>query len=905
MNGMKPLSRCIALAFGGSLVVIASTSVYAQDAAQKQERIEVTGSNIKRIDSETVAPVTVITREQIERSGKATIADVLRDIPANQGNSFNETFTNSFSPGASGISLRGLGQKATLVLINGRRMANYGFAQNLQDSYVDINSIPTAAVERIEILKDGASAIYGADAVAGVVNVILRKDYKGATLGGSGATTSEGGMNEYRANLSAGIGDLATDKFNVFGIVDFYHRDLLTWSERQATKDADFRGQAGGALGWSASGGTYRSNIAGLNRVAMSPCPNTSDSTLPADLFVGGQTGTVCAYNVAPYLTLFPKTDRLGFLGRGTFQINSDLSAFAELSVSHNKTEQTFTPAFVRGTVLTASGGVSTLPLRLTTANPANQNVINPNTGATIAPAVREINYAFREFGGRDAVITSDSGRLLLGLKGTVGTWDYETAVGAAKSNTSQLNKNRLLAGISSDAAVLSGYNFQQPDPSSALIAPYKADLTRKANSELQFIDAKANTELFQLPAGAVGFATGIEHRREKLNDIPDPISAQTVTAVTGNGIQSVYQVVGQGGTATNGNRSNTALFGEFSIPILKTLESQIAVRYDKYSDFGSAVSPKIGFKWTPVTQLAIRANYGKGFRAPTLPEVSPSTATFFTTIFDPNVNVQNFVTIPGIFKNNPDLKPERSTSKTLGIVVEPNKDVSFGIGWYEIEIKDLIVGNLQNAVNRNDAGDPAYANSVVRDPTTGLIIFAQDKYRNVSSNKVRGVDFDFKVVLVPNGERGKWTLRGEVDYLDKFFVKADPDTETISVAGLNGSDTTNSLPRARFNTSLDWDMGAWKSTLGYRFVSSLIQNSAGTPNVAGGKPAPAQVGGYEQFDLFVAYEGIKDLKLSASVQNVLNRRPPYDPAYGSGVDFSLYDLRGRTYTLGATYTFK
>jgi iron complex outermembrane receptor protein len=176
MNGIKPIVRCLAVAFGGSVVL--ASFAYAQQTpaqpAQKQERIEVTGSNIKRVDTETVAPVQVITREEIEKSGKTTIADVLRDLPANQGNSYNETFTNSFSPGASGISLRGLGLKATLTLVNGRRMASYGFAQNLQDTYVDLNSIPTSAVERVEILKDGASAIYGADAVAGVVNIISR-----------------------------------------------------------------------------------------------------------------------------------------------------------------------------------------------------------------------------------------------------------------------------------------------------------------------------------------------------------------------------------------------------------------------------------------------------------------------------------------------------------------------------------------------------------------------------------------------------------------------------------------------------------------------------------------------------------------------------------------------------------
>jgi iron complex outermembrane recepter protein len=897
MNGIKPITRCLALAFGGSLV-IASTSVYAQSTpaapAQKQERIEVTGSNIKRIDSETVSPVSVITREEIERSGKATIADVLRDIPGNQGNSFNETFTNSFSPGAAGVSLRGLGQKSTLVLINGRRMANYGFAQNLQDSYVDINSIPSSAVERIEILKDGASAVYGADAVAGVVNIIMRKDYRGASLGASSGTTSEGGMNEYRLNLTAGMGEVGADKFNVFGVLDFYHRDLLTWSERSATKDNDFRSWQGGTFGWSSNGGTLRS---GNNRTALQTCPVSTDQRLNIKLASATLTGSGCYFNTAPYLTLMPKTDRLGFFGKGTFEFTPTLNGFAELGLSHNKTEQAFTPAFVRGTVITAAGGVTTLPLNLTATNPA------------YGAGGPELMYAFREFGGRDAVITTDAGRVLLGVKGTLGSWDYESAVGAAKSDTSQLNKNRLLAGISADNAVLSGYDFSHPNPNSPLLLPYKVDLTRKANSQLQSFDIKANSDLFAMSGGNAAIAIGLEHRREKLKDSPDPISSRIVTTTTGSGAapilnNQVYSVVGQGDTATNANRNNTALFSELSLPIIKSLEAQIALRHDRYSDFGNATSPKVGVKWTPIPELAIRANYGKGFRAPTLPEVSPSKATFFTNIQDPtNGRVYQ---IAGIFNNNPNLKAELSTSKNLGLVIEPNKNVSFGITWYELNLKDKIEGNIQNAIDRNALGDPAYAANVTRDPlNNNLILYAQDVYRNVSNVKVRGGDLDFRIVLVPSGENGKWTFRGEVDYMDKYFVKADAESDEENVVDYNGSNTTNALPRTRFSAALDWDIGSWRSTVSYRYTAGTKQSIVNTPNVINPTRRSAVIGSYEQFDASVAYEGIKNVKITGSILNVFNRRPPYDPAYASGVDFTLYDLRGRTYALGATYTFK
>lgn len=234
----KQLAVAIAATF------VATGVAYAQQQPQKVEKVEVTGSNIKRTDVETVAPVDVITREQIEKSGQPTIAEVLRNVPANSGNSYNESFSNSFAPGASGISLRGLGQKATLVLINGRRTAGYGFAQNLQDTFVDLNSIPSAAVERIEVLKDGASAIYGSDAIAGVVNVILRKDYKGIEMSAGAGTAA--GKNDYRFSATGGFGDLGKDKFSVLGVFDYYKRDLVKLSDTDFGASRDWRGRAGG-----------------------------------------------------------------------------------------------------------------------------------------------------------------------------------------------------------------------------------------------------------------------------------------------------------------------------------------------------------------------------------------------------------------------------------------------------------------------------------------------------------------------------------------------------------------------------------------------------------------------------------------------------------------------------------
>lgn len=234
------------LAAAVAAVLACSAQPAAAQQAQKVEKIEVTGSNIKRVDQEGPAPVQVITREQIERTGANTVAEVIRNLPSNSTGSFDETFTGSFARGSAGVSLRGLGQKSTLTLVNGRRVAVYSFAQNLQDGFVDLNSIPLAAIERIEILKDGASAIYGSDAIAGVVNVILRKDYAGAELSISGGVTSHSDGEEVHVSGAIGSGNPATDRYNIMLAADYFKREPIWARDRDLTANGDYRHIPGG-----------------------------------------------------------------------------------------------------------------------------------------------------------------------------------------------------------------------------------------------------------------------------------------------------------------------------------------------------------------------------------------------------------------------------------------------------------------------------------------------------------------------------------------------------------------------------------------------------------------------------------------------------------------------------------
>ncbi|MDX2220832.1 MAG: TonB-dependent receptor [Burkholderiales bacterium] len=863
----KTLLSCTLALSAMTMMVQSAVAQQAQQSQPKVEKIEVTGSNIKRIDGETIVPVTVITRDDIERSGKSTVSEFLRDIPQNGGASFNDTFTNSFSPGAAGISLRGLGQKSTLVLINGRRTSGYGFAQNIFDTYVDLNSIPASAVERIEVLRDGASAVYGSDAIAGVVNIIMRRDYRGLEVGASAGTSTEGGLDERRANLGFGIGDLSANGYNLLGTLDYYKRDQLLTSERKLLASQDFRNEIGGTLAW-ATRGAYLFPSA----TARTPFSNCAPGTvLPASQLSAVLTGDTCAYNPAAYTPLFPESERLGAILRGTAEFSKTLQGFFEFNYSKNETFQTSTIPQVSTSNLAfnpTTGGLTVIPGTLPANHPSN-------------PFGRPVNFIYTmfELGPRNSTIESEAKRSLVGLKGVVGSWDWEFGTGVAQTDTVQVGINNLRTSVVRQA-LAGGYDFTGRTTSAIRPEQFAVDTVRTAESKLKFADVKASAEIVQLPAGALGVAIGAEWRKESLFDTPNAELAQG-------------EVLGRGFTRTRGERTSTAGFLEFSVPILKNLETQLAVRQDRYSDVGSARSPKFGFRWVPADTLLIRGSTGRGFRAPTLPEASESNALSFITIRDPNFNNAQF-SVGRLSVSNPDLKPEKSRSYNLGFVFEPVKDLAFSIDYYKIRQNNLIArDNPQLIINQAALGDPMWVAFVSRDPTTGFISFVRNPVRNREFIKTAGYDIEFKKIFrTPN--YGNFTLSTAWNWLLEISTPASAGGVGINVADSNG--LTGSNPRYKGNASIAWNKGPWSSTITYRYIHSFDQTAA---------TGQARVGHYKDIDLFGAYQGFKNLKLTLSIRNLLDTDRPWDSSSTSGLDFSQYDMRGRYVTVGANYQFK
>jgi iron complex outermembrane recepter protein len=531
---MKFRHTPVALAVFAALGSVSVTPALAQQTQAQQsqtlERVTITGSNIRRTDQETVAPVEIITREQIERSGQATIADVIKTIPANLGGSYSESFANSFASGASGISLRGLGQKSTLVLLNGRRTSGYGFAQNLQDTFVDFNSIPTAAIERVEILKDGASAIYGSDAIAGVINIILRKDYKGIEAGGSVGFFE--GANDYRANLVMGFGDLGSDKFNVFGVFDYYKRDGLLLSDTKHGESRDYRGEDGGRnfesltarwhLDQRQQPPRYRRVHAarwlrrGLCRCRCKgpDCPRYQHGAEPARKHVVRIRRQQGADRPARAGALrLPRPRHLRLLGHGP--------GFAEFAYSRVDNYQTFTAPFFAGTT-----GLQPTPAGL---RPFTYNITfgpgvagNP-FGTTPRSAATCGTWATRD---QD---TSPTRFARWRPQYAFGRWDFESALGWSKNEIDQINLQPAVEG-----RVPAPHSASRPGPfppqpvvdefdhttwtvgnHAGRGAGMLIDVARTAESELTFIDTRATTEFGSLPGGAIGLAAGVEFRKE------------------------------------------------------------------------------------------------------------------------------------------------------------------------------------------------------------------------------------------------------------------------------------------------------------------------------------------------------------------------------------------------------
>nr|WP_298723368.1 TonB-dependent receptor [uncultured Steroidobacter sp.] len=880
MRRFTPLSAALTAILGG--VVSGEAVSQTQNTASDETlaTIVVTGSNIKRAATDAPNPVQIIGREELETSAKVTVADVLRSVSANTGNATNETSNSGWAAGAAGIGLRGLSQKNTLVLLNGRRLANYGFPSNgLSDTFVNLNALPMVAVERIDVLKDGASAVYGSDAVAGVVNIITRQNFQGFEAGGSFGTTDEGGLDTKRARFLGGIGDKHSDGYNVLFSFEAYDRDRLDQDQRDLTRSGIYTDLPGGRWnGWTAKGARFLVNGVSVPLLdAQGNCPEGMQLTASAP--IDGLPGNTCAINLAPYTTLIPSTERYQGYINATLRINDNVEAFGDVIYSHIRGASIFgsSPYFTleggRFALNAETGLAEAVPAVLPAGNPYNPYGVNT-----------QIEYTFFDLGQSVKTNRSDAYRVVAGLRGSVDRWDWEASAFTARSKEEETVSGGFANRWGLFEALANGtYNLHDPASTpQSVIDSIRLRTLRPADSRLNGADFKITGDLFDLPAGSVGFAAGVEWREEEI------VSRNPWQIDAGLQIRPAIAEV-------DGKRNVTAGYAELNIPVLSTLELQLAGRGDHYSDFGSAFSPKASLRWQPLDVLAVRGAASRGFRAPSLSENSASTNISYGSVvdpYDPDVpgsrqNPTNFTV------GNTDLDPERTHSYNLGIVLTPWRDTSLSIDWYRIELDNLIgTDNVPTIVQNNRPED------VVRD-ARGKLLAVYNRYQNLSELTTSGIDVELRQRWLTDNV-GEFGVTAVYTHVHDYRRPQTTGGPLVDYAGTNLG-ASFSLPRNKATTTFEWNIANVRTSLTWYHTGSYAQKAS-----AAATAVQSRVDAYEQFDLYAGWTSASDnLTVYTKIENLFDELPPYDasfPGIRAPYDFTQFDLRGRAFLIGLDY---
>jgi len=879
--------------------------------------IVVTGTSIRGLDAVSALPVTVLKAEDISRTGATSAQDLFRYITsASSSGSTVQAQATGFQTGAiSTISLRGLGSGRTLILINGRRSAPYGGGSAGQaGNSVDISAIPIGAIERVEILRDGASAIYGSDAIAGVVNFILREDFQGvdASVYG-GAPTQSGGGTEQQANFFGGIGDLKTDRYNITLGLSFDHtQDILGATRPFATRySPQFGNDVTSSFAFPANIAVFPAPAKGkpttINPAVGNCSPSLNDVNFPAQ----------CRFDNSPYDSVQPDTKKGNGLLAAHYQITDTTQLYAEASFAHVETQTQVQPVPLsyQNPLLPSNSYLPFLANLLAKQYPTYHNpAITPTAAAFLLPptspyyptafaaangmAGLPLNLIYRDFanGVRLYTDTADTTRAVGGWKGNLLGWDFDTAVLYSEVKV----KEDLKSGFplySKIMPLLDGGTINPFGPTtdaSALAAAKAAEFVGQdwsSKTSLASLAGTASRALFDLPGGPFSAAVGAELRRETF--VYNPSAAIQTGDITGQGGNQLPE---------DAARSVESAYLEVNMPIVHSLDADAAVRYDHYQGVGSTVNPKGSLKFQPVDWWLLRASAGSGFRAPSLTDLYAAQATSVTSngtrdpikcpTFDPNNPACSFQfsTLTG---GNPNLKPEKSTTLTVGTVFEPGKNLSLGVDSFWIYLKNaIVVGGLPTAtILQNAASATQFASLITRD-ANGNIVFISQTNANLFKENVSGMDIDLKYAF-DIGDNGRISILGDGTYYYKFATQ-NPNGSWTGQIDKGLTTVSGVISRWRYSLSLVYDIGNWDASLTQHFQKKY-HDSAG--NVTG---AIREVSAYDTVDVQLSYHLTKAWTFTAGVINIGDAAPPYANYASSannfvgGYDLSYGDPRGR-----------
>jgi iron complex outermembrane recepter protein len=831
---------------------LAGTCVMAQSGPL--EEVVVVGSRIPQ-PKEQAVPITVITSEQLEQRGYTTVQQALDDIANNSGGGFDQQVGLSFAPAAAGLNLRDLGVGRALILMDGHRLPMYPIGWNGTDSFVDLSGIPSAAVARIEISSEGASAIYGSDAMSGVVNIVLKRRADNEVALRYGDTTQGGGA-EKRIQLSTGA---ESDTGGVSLFVEYYQRKPLWYSQRERTRSDRLGGINGSGPGAFSDFGYLGTYLGATDVYRAGTCDTSSGSP-------GVDAGGICEFNRAAYRQVWPDIHSISATVKFDQDIGESLKWFAMLNLRNAKTVTTMEPLDFY------SGDSGVLLFAGQPNNPTGDDVV--------------LLRRMVEFGGQQTTYDTRAYNVHTGLKGTLAEhFSWQLGLQAAKLRLQQSETGQILNSRMYDAlyglADLDGngtndfLDLSKP-MSPALAAQLEYRPVSLSESTLRGADLQVNGDLFALPAGTVKFAAVLEYFKESYSDDPDP--------------ELIANNVGyRQATAAHGERGRSAAGLELQIPIVAQLKIKLADRYDAYhddSDVGGAFSPRVSVEYRPISTLLFRGSAGRSFRAPDMQRLFGGASSAYEDFIntpkciadggtgrgDAKVaSCVNAVQVGQRTSANLHLQEERGTNVGLGVFWKPTENWSGSLDYFAIKLKQLVQTPDGQYVLDEYARNGSFADAVLpNDPPgcpTEVCLSLQPV--NIAYKKVSGIDgaLDYQW----RTSWGTFSSGIKASYLLKVEMRESASRAPVDVLRVG---TLGEATRWKGGADLGWSRNDWAANLFVNYIGGFAPFDTSTQK---------HLGSFTTVNANVAYALPTRASIQLGVNNIFNRMPPIDVQRGDG----------------------
>jgi iron complex outermembrane receptor protein len=867
------------------------------DASAPMQKVEVTGSTIKRVASEMALPVTTVKADEFANAALTTVADVVTAMPVASTN------VPSAAGAGTNMNMRGIGINRTLVLLNGRRMVN----EPLSNGFVNVDMIPISALNRVEVLRDGASSTYGTDAIGGVVNFITKRTYKGMNVTGQVVVPqASGGGREHRLSILGGIGDLETDGWNLYATVDTHKRSALEAADRPEL-----------------------SSPARLAELGIAPRAATGSYAQPANVFSPstGITGNpyyatgctppystpalrnTCIQDANYYVLALPANSQTTFFTKGSLKLSEDHLLTAELLYA----KEHITTQRAPSTTVGFNGAVAQI-------TPSSPYYPGGSAGVPAIPGLNgstlNVSWSVAELGPAIARDQQQATRLVVADEGRIGKWDYRLGFIYGAGERDSWFRQGYVNGLKLQAGVRNGILNPFGTQNAAGLA-YLKDISadggqiRHTTNLYTGADLTVTRELMQLGGGALTLATGAEFHHDGNKD---------------RALDGVIDVPYQNRLPSyaSGSRNISALFVETDLPVTSELDFNVAARADSYSDFGNTVNPKASFRYQPAKNLMFRGSASTGFRAPTLfdrygyrlpgatalttsrwddPVLCPGTPGLAGTgkaVAGANPLIVCNALLPVQQGSNPDVQPEKSRSLTLGVVLEPMRNMMLSLDYYNIRFRDSIGQLPQNAIFTNPA---KYADLFVRN-ADGSLAYVKNTVMNLGDLRTSGVDVGFSYGF-PRQAAGDFKIGLDGTYVNQFENQNEKDGVWISNLGRFGSVGSGNVSasptytfRWKHTLRLSWAKGDWFSQLTQNFNTGYHDlNNVAPEYFRDIKP-------YSVWNLTASYKGFRHITLTAGVSNLFDTEPPVTNSNSTAYANNIASPIGRAFNARMSYEF-